>query len=166
MLSIGMFSSVCIGLPLLHDERPRSQLSGERMLKTIKKYVTHAVKTVRHAARKIGEKRSSAWPAVEKSFLQHNPYCKACGGQLKLNVHHKEPFHLFPEKELDPKNLITLCMAVDRHCHLNIGHGNDFKSYNPHVEKDASEAMALRRRGDIGGLKDLEAHVKKNRKTA
>jgi hypothetical protein len=48
-----------------------------------------------------------------------------------------KPFHLHPELELDPKNLITLCMSR-KECHLQIGHGDDFKAYNPNVETDAT----------------------------
>jgi hypothetical protein len=63
--------------------------------------------------------------------------CACCGSTKKLNVHHKKPFHLFPELELDLNNLITLCM--DKECHLKIGHGGDFKDYNPNVEEDCKK---------------------------
>ena len=42
--------------------------------------------------------------------------------------------------ELDLNNLITLCM--DKECHLKVGHGNDFKDYNPDVEADAARVLA------------------------
>ena len=136
------------------------------MLNTIKKYALHATRLAKHAIRKVGEKRSSKWPAVEKTFLQNNPCCRACGGHDRLNVHHKEPFHLFPERELDLKNLITLCMGIEKHCHILLGHGGNFKMYNPHIEKDASMALECHRRGDVGGVADLAAHAKKNRKAS
>ena len=62
--------------------------------------------------------------------------CRGCGTKKHLQVHHKKPFHLHPELELDPKNLITLCMDVWR-CHIELGHSGDWKAYNPHVEDDA-----------------------------
>lgn len=52
-----------------------------------------------------------------------------------------EPYHLDPARELDPANLISLCMG-DRECHLMIGHGDDFKAYDPSVRKHAAEALA------------------------
>jgi hypothetical protein len=57
-----------------------------------------------------------------------------CGTNNGLEVHHIEPFHLNPEKELDTNNLITLCK---KHCHLAIGHLMDYKSWNPDVVDDA-----------------------------
>ena len=53
-----------------------------------------------------------------------------------MNVHHKKPFHLFPELELESTNLITLCMDGDKDCHIKLGHGGSFKAYNPNVEED------------------------------
>ena len=87
-----------------------------------------------------GKARSPKWPHVEKLHLKLEPSCAACGSTKKLNVHHKKPFHLFPELELDMHNLITLCM--DKECHLKVGHGNDFKDYNPDVEADAARVLA------------------------
>jgi hypothetical protein len=54
-----------------------------------------------------------------------------------LNVHHVLPFHLKPELELDPSNLITLCSSLDKNCHLDIGHGDNFRAYNASVREYA-----------------------------
>ena len=78
-----------------------------------------------------GKERSPKWPHVEKLHLKLEPVCAACGSSKKLNVHHKKPFHLFPELELDLNNLITLCM--DKECHVKIGHGGNFKIGRAHV---------------------------------
>lgn len=86
--------------------------------------------------------RSSSWPRVEREFLAKNPSCAACGSMEHLNVHHKMPFHLHPELELEESNLITLCMSEDRHCHLLIGHGDSFKAYVPGVESFSKEALS------------------------
>lgn len=93
--------------------------------------VTHGV--VRERAK--NKKRSPEWREVRKAFLKDHPDCAACGGHILLQVHHKKPFHRAPELELDPDNLITLCMG--RLCHIDIGHGNSFTHYNPYVEKHA-----------------------------
>ena len=94
----------------------------------------------RDAAVGHGMSRSPKWPGVEKLHLKFHPVCEACGSDKKLNVHHKKPFHLFPELELDLNNLITLCM--DKECHEKIGHGGNFKDYNPDVEADSAKVLA------------------------
>ena len=89
-----------------------------------------------------GKERSPHWPAVEHAHLKEQPTCAACGGDKNLNVHHKKPFHLYPELELEPTNLITLCMDGDKDCHIKLGHGGSFKAYNPNVEPDVAEVKA------------------------
>lgn len=99
--------------------------------------LTHANNQVRALNRdqETGGKRSSEWPKVEKEHLKNFPTCASCGTDKHIQVHHKKPFHLHPELELDPNNLISLCMEND--CHLYVGHGDDFKAYNPNVVEDA-----------------------------
>ena len=93
----------------------------------------------RDSAAGITTKRSSKWSALEKNFLKQHPACAACGSSNRLNVHHIKPFHLHPELELEPTNLITLCMDKTNECHIRLGHGGDFKAYNPYVEEDVAE---------------------------
>jgi len=87
--------------------------------------------------------RSPHWETTRKNHLKLQPTCAACGGTNKLQVHHKQPFHLHPELELDQNNLITLCEYGDVDCHYNIGHFRNWKSFNPNVEQDAKEKLAL-----------------------
>lgn len=84
--------------------------------------------------------RSPRWPAVRGAHLKRNPTCAACGTKDKLEVHHIHPFHLFPNLELDPSNLLTLC-ETGGNCHLMIGHLKHFKSYNIAVRKDAEALL-------------------------
>jgi 5-methylcytosine-specific restriction enzyme A len=109
------------------------------MIKTIQ----HGINLLRHSLRNIGTgaKRSTHWPTLEKHFLEEHPTCAACGSKKRLNVHHCMPFHLDPKLELDPNNLITLCMD-SKECHLHLGHGGSFKQYCPDVRKYAAEALA------------------------
>jgi hypothetical protein len=102
------------------------------------------IKAIRHRLRvwkaerrerKKDNERSSQWPRVRDAFKKNRP-CAACGGIERLQVHHKKPFHLARMLELEPKNLIVLCMGPPE-CHLRIGHGDDFEAYNPHVEIDS-----------------------------
>lgn len=87
----------------------------------------------RHAPPVPGHFRSAGWPAAERAHLHREPRCRACGGVTDLNVHHVRPFHLYPELELDPENLVTLC----RYCHLVFGHFHDWSSFNPEAIADA-----------------------------
>lgn len=88
-------------------------------------------------ARRHGRERSQEWPRVEHEHLLHEPTCVVCGYKgSQLQVHHIKPFHLYPELELDPRNLITLCEARGRDHHLLIGHLGNWESYNPNVRED------------------------------
>jgi hypothetical protein len=99
------------------------------------KLLAHANRDAHHSV-----KRSSKWPGVKNKHLKLNSTCAACGTKNDLEVHHKKPYHLHPELELDPNNLITLCM--ENLCHIDIGHGDSFKAYNPNVAEDASTVLA------------------------
>ena len=103
--------------------------------------------------------RSNHWPTVRKAHLKNQPDCAACGGTSFLQVHHKMPFHDDPSKELDPANLITLCMGKTE-CHLKIGHGDNFKAFNPTVEPDS---QTVRTHPDT--RPQVEKLAEKNRKT-
>lgn len=98
--------------------------------------------------------RSGRWPTVRSWHLQEKPTCAVCGGLKKVEVHHIHPFHLHPELELEPDNLITLCEHDDDgvNCHLFFGHLGNFKSFNTDVEQDAAawrQKIAARPQGEI-----------------
>jgi len=93
------------------------------------------------AVARVTEGRSGKWPSVRKAFLKAHPTCAACGGKKELNVHHILPVS-WPggkEKELDCENMVTLCEAAGRECHIRIGHLGDYKSRNPLVLRDSYE---------------------------
>lgn len=112
------------------------------MLQTLK----HAARVVHaHLREKFGKgvggaKRSSEWPTVRKHYLATHPTCEACAGNKHMQVHHCEPFHLDPQLELDPKNLIALCMGPNE-CHIRLGHGDDFKAFNPKIRDMAVQSL-------------------------
>ena len=89
----------------------------------------------------LSSKRSSHWPTVRKHHLEMHPTCAVCGGKDKLEVHHQKPYHLHPELELDPDNLITLCesKANGVNCHLLFGHLGNYKSFNVDVRALAAD---------------------------
>lgn len=77
--------------------------------------------------------RSPEWPNIRKQHLTKQPLCQGCGTKNKLEVHHIEPFHVNPSRELDPDNLITLC---GKNCHFIFGHLMDYSSWNVNVIED------------------------------
>lgn len=93
--------------------------------------------------RALGHARSPEWHRVEQEHLAKEPFCRYCGGTKLLQVHHVSPFHLDPQRELDPSNLITLCEDYKDgvECHLHIGHLGNWKTFNPHV-RDVANAPA------------------------
>ena len=96
--------------------------------------------------------RSSKWGSVRKAALLANPACSCCGSTERLQVHHCVPYHLRPELELEPKNLIVLCMSKNE-CHLLVGHSRKgFKWYNPYVMADLMNIQA-------GSVTLQEAHI-------
>jgi 5-methylcytosine-specific restriction endonuclease McrA len=87
-----------------------------------------------------GKKRSKHWRSVRKTHIKLNPECALCGTTKKLEVHHILPFSRFPEFELMPNNLITLCdgggKAGMKSCHYAMGHLASWKSFNATVVAD------------------------------
>lgn len=82
--------------------------------------------------------RSPKWRSVRNEHIKKHNTCAACGRNKKLEVHHIEPVHLNPDRELDPTNLITLC---DNPCHFVFGHLMDYKSWNPSVINDCDSYL-------------------------
>ena len=80
-------------------------------------------------------RRALGWSKVRAEHLKKYPTCRACGSEKGLQVHHIKPFHQFPELELDPDNLITLC---NKSCHLYFGHLKYWRSWNTEVREDCS----------------------------
>jgi 5-methylcytosine-specific restriction protein A len=101
-------------------------------------YVITKIKDAVTGKAPLTAKRSPKWITVRAKFLKENSSCAACGGKNNLNVHHIKPFHLYPELELEPSNLITLCECNQKgiNCHLLVGHLGNFKSINPYIFQD------------------------------
>lgn len=105
---------------------------GLRVKRAIEKRIDHGARI----AKKHGKARSPEWPQVAKEHLQRQPACVACGHTKELQVHHVKPFHLHPQLELDPTNLITLCEAKGKDHHLLLGHLDEWESFNEHIHAD------------------------------
>lgn len=102
-----------------------------------------------------GERRSPHWDDVRTAHLAREGWCRWCGSTVNLEVHHVTPFHLRPDLELDPANLITLCEQFGTACHLRIGHLGCWTDHNPHVRRMATAPAPQPLRGihAIGKLK-------------
>lgn len=98
-----------------------------------------------------GVPRSPKWRACRAAYLKLHPTCAACGGRDHLNVHHVHPYHVRPDLELDPTNLVTLC-EDGGNCHLMLGHLKNWSSWNTNVRFDASKfLMKVTSRPKTGG---------------
>ncbi len=78
--------------------------------------------------------RASGWPSLERLHLSKEGFCRVCGTTKNLQVHHRFPVHRWPEMELDPSNLMTLCAPH----HLLAGHLCSWASWNENVVRDAN----------------------------
>jgi 5-methylcytosine-specific restriction protein A len=86
-------------------------------------------------------KRSSKWRSIRAKHIRANPSCAVCGSTTSLEVHHIQPFHLCPELELEPSNLMTLCDGMRRrglNCHHLFGHLRNWRRINYDVIEDAA----------------------------
>jgi 5-methylcytosine-specific restriction endonuclease McrA len=103
--------------------------------------IVHIARIVRSGLRESLKARSDRWPKVRALKIAVTPLCESCGGTKRLQVHHVRPFHLDPTLELDMSNLIVLCMGP-LECHERLGHGDDFKAYNPKIRDHAKATLA------------------------
>ncbi len=84
----------------------------------------------------LAKPRSHQWPALERKFKAANPNCFVCGGSKLIQVHHAQPFHLFPHLELEWSNLRSLCMAPGHFCHFVFGHLFRWSNYNLELDRE------------------------------
>ena len=109
------------------------------MINTLITHIKYGVGLIKHSVRdiRIKTKRSSKWSALEKSFKKQFPTCACCRTNKKVQIHHIVPFHVSPELELEPTNLISLCMSK-RMCHLQIAHCGSFRKWTENIRQYAS----------------------------
>ena len=55
-----------------------------------------------------------------------------------MEVHHCVPFAINRQLELVPSNLLTLCEAIGRQCHLKKGHNKNWRNFNPNVKAECT----------------------------
>src|ERR1035437_1990816 len=90
----------------------------------------HLLNLAKAATRTLSEpaSRSPEWPRVERLYRKLFPACAACGSSKRPQVHHMKSFSQHPELELDPTNLITLCMDNDCHLYRSEEHTSELQS--------------------------------------
>lgn len=79
------------------------------------------------------ESRSPGWSTLRAAWLAEHPTCECCGTGQGLTAHHVVPVHVEPAREMDRRNLLTLCEP----CHWLVGHLCSWKSWNDKVVYDA-----------------------------
>lgn len=99
--------------------------------------IFHKIISLFKTDRTFGAVRSSKWPATRKDFLILHNKCALTGSRKHLAVHHIKPFHLYPELENDPNNLITLSeKTMGSNIHLLFGHLGNYKKENSELLED------------------------------
>ena len=119
-------------------------------MKAILNKVKHTYRVVKSTIREKSKskKRNPLWDNIRDEHVLNHPTCAACGSNKRLQVHHIQPFHLYPELELEPTNLITLCMDISE-CHLLLGHGDNFRMFNPDILNDINLFINANQDGKI-----------------
>ncbi len=79
------------------------------------------------------------WRKVRNIYVKNHPFCEMCGLRKKLEAHHIQPWHLFPELRFEQTNLVTL----DRECHYRFGHFLDWHAFNPDIRRLCAQAKLL-----------------------
>lgn len=105
--------------------------------------IARLLSSVYLAVRELAVPRSRAWPLVRRTHLRLEPACQWCGTRDDAEVHHIVPVHVDSTRELDPANLITLCMA-DGKCHYRRGHrGQSWLAYDPAIRAECNRRKEL-----------------------
>lgn len=94
--------------------------------------------------KKTRKRRDPKWKPLRDNFIKGKK-CAACGCVDNLQAHHKKPFHLFPELELDEKNLVVLCENPAKNCHFVFGHLMNWSTYNHDIDNTLSYFQILKK---------------------
>jgi hypothetical protein len=80
------------------------------------------------------EGRSPKWRALQQRFVREKKCCFITRLRVDLEVHHKIPYHVRPDLELEWDNLCLLTRPV----HYLIGHHCNWAYYNQNFEEEAA----------------------------
>jgi len=102
----------------------------------------------------VRDYRSREWSKVRESHIAENSFCEICNGDEFLEVHHILDVSNFPEYELHPNNLITLCGIRSKNkCHFKYGHMGNYRKTNYNLINDIGVLKRIYR-GEIEGCPD------------
>lgn len=79
----------------------------------------------------LGVRDTYQYQKAMDEYRKENPNCEFCGRGGKVDVHHKIPVAVSPERAADKTNMITLHRKPA--CHLVVGHLGNWKDYNINV---------------------------------
>lgn len=89
--------------------------------------------------------RSGRWNKVRDDYFADHPHCafRGCKCDGPFAVHHIKPYHLYPELELDPNNLITVCAGGPHspNHHLYVAHDGNYSTYNPDAVQQLADGV-------------------------
>lgn len=76
----------------------------------------------------VTDNAREAWATakVMKVYRESVPWCEYCGRRGRIQVHHKTPVSVAPEKAAQITNLMSLCA---KRCHITIGHAGNYKNF-------------------------------------
>jgi len=79
-----------------------------------------------------------AYHKAMSQYAKTHTTCECCGAprmllRIRLEVHHKTPVHVAPDRATDPENMILLCSS----CHFIVGHCGNWRSWNQAVVETA-----------------------------
>ena len=99
------------------------------------------ISTLHGDSNPLAENRSPLWRKCRNNHLKKHPKCELCGGTDVLRVHHIQPFHIAPDLELEPDNLITLCerKKYGINCHFWYGHLGNWRLVNETCVEDVAK---------------------------
>lgn len=99
--------------------------------------IEHLIHTAQ-GKHKFSQHRSPKWPEIRDAHKRKYPRCEVTGETNGVEVHHIFPFHLFPDKELDPDNLVTLKEKefLGLLVHLFVGHSGNYHNFNGRCIED------------------------------
>ena len=75
--------------------------------------------------------RSGKWPRFLRELLAAHPNCRGCGRKAETG-HHLVPFHERPDLELEPANVVPVCVP----CHFVVCHGSSWNLTIPTAAED------------------------------
>lgn len=72
-----------------------------------------------------------AYRMAMREYAKAHTVCECCGApamlmRIRIEVHHKIPVSVAPDRAADPANMIALCAS----CHFVHGHLRNWRAYN------------------------------------